>query len=393
MARRGQGEGSIRKRSDGRWVGSYEVDRVDGRRHRRYVYGATRKAVQDKLTDARKDRRDGLPVVDARLTVEQYLTSWLEQERHRLRPSTWVSYEGHVRLHLIPRLGKVPVAKLTPAGIRQALIDDHEAGSSPRTVQLARAVLRSALQRGVQDGALPRNVAALAGQAVPVPRHEVEPFSVDEARTLLDAVKDDPLEGPLYTTAIALGLRQGELFGLRWADVDLDGTRNLAERLPSLVVTHSLARIGGKPHLVEPKTAGSRRPVLLPPIVLAALRRRQEAQETDREAAGDRWDASWGLVFSTPLGTPLDSANVTKRLQRHLAALGLPRRRFHDLRHSFATYLLSAGTPLPVVSRMLGHTQASTTLNIYAHALPTAQREAAGIVDGLLNGPALPAGK
>src|SRR5262249_19237434 len=159
--------------------------------------------------------------------------------------------------------------------------------------------------------------------------------------------EDDRL-GPLYRVAILTGLRQGELLGLHWQDVDLTGA--------TLTVRHALQRIDGVPALVEPKTKRSRRTIALPAGAIAALTEQRRRQAEDRLAAGGRWD-DWGLVFASTVGTPLDAPNVTHRLQRILADAGLPRQRFHDLRHLCATLLLSQGVSPRVVMEQLGHSQ------------------------------------
>ena len=224
-------------------------------------------------------------------------------------------------------------------------------------------------------GLVARNVAKLVDPPRQV-RHEIQPLSVDEARVLLDAAQTDRL-GALYSVALAMGLRQGEALGLRWRDVDLD--------LGMLQVTYQLQRINGEAKLVEPKTRLSRRSLALPATILLALREHRQRQLEERLLAGRRWVES-GLVFTSTIGTPLDGTNVTKSFQRLLARAGLPKRRFHDLRHSCATLLLVQNVAPRVVMEVLGHSQISLTMNTYSHVLPTLKREAADQMDALLRG-------
>jgi integrase len=170
-------------------------------------------------------------------------------------------------------------------------------------------------------------------------------------------------------------MRQGELIGLRWQDVDLDAGR--------LRVTRALDRAGDGQTFKEPKTARSRRTLDMPASVVAALRVHWDQQQFERQAAGRRWQDS-GLVFVTPAGTALDPANLLKAFKRHLNDAGLPDMRFHDLRHRAASMTLANGQPLNVVSDILGHSLTSTTVDIYAHVAPAARREAATAMDRLL---------
>jgi integrase len=333
--------------------------------------------VQEQLTRALRDVQQGLPVAtDDRQTVEQYLRGWLEEAvRPSVRPKTYTTYEGYVRCHLVPELGRIPLSKLGPHDVQSMLNRKLAAGLSPRSVHHLRAILRSALGRAVRWGELPRNVAALV-EAPHVARYEIRVLGPAEARQFLEIASDDRLAA-LYTVALAVGLRQGEALGLRWEDVALDAG--------SLMVRHALQRISGKLQLVEPKTQLSRRTIALPPFAVAALRKHRTRQLQEQLWAGSRWQEQ-GLVFTSSIGTPLDGSNVTHRLQRLLREAGLPRQRFHDLRHSAASLLLVQGVHPRVVMETLGHSQISLTLNTYSHVIPSLQREAADRMEAVLAG-------
>ncbi len=219
-----------------------------------------------------------------------------------------------------------------------------------------------------------RNVAKLVD--VPRVQHaEVRPLTPSEAGRLLDSVTGQ--DRALYLTALGLGLRQGELLGLRWQDADLTAG--------TISVAHTLQRIGRVVSLAEPKTSKSRRTLALPAPVLAALREQRKRQLAERLTAGASWQDG-DFVFATPIGTPLDGSNVLHKFQRQVAAACLPRQRFHDLRHGCASYLLAAGVPMRVVMETLGHSQLSTTSDIYSHVLPELQRDAADRMGTLLAG-------
>lgn len=375
MARRGPNEGNIYLRADGRWVARVNLGYEAGRRRRKCFYGHTRREVQEKLTRALRELQQGLPIAtDERQTVEEFLRRWLaDAVRPSVRPKTYTTYEGYVRRNLVPELGRIPLAKLGPQHVQTMLNQALATGLSPRSVNHIRAVLRRALNQAVRWSIVPRNVATLVD--VPrVPRFEIRFFTPDEARHFLEVARGDRLEA-LYTLALAVGLRQGEALGLRWEDVDLErGVLN---------VRHSLQRIGGKLVLVEPKTRLSRRAIALPPFAVLALRQHRRRQVQDQLWAGPRWEEQ-GLVFTSSIGTPLDGSNVTHRLQRLLSKAGLPRQRFHDLRHSTATLLLAQEVPARVVMEILGHSQIGLTLNTYSHVIPSLQEEAARRMEELL---------
>lgn len=383
MPRRGRGEGSVstKKRADGRWMAVVDHGWVDGKRRRQTVYGRTRKQAVDALQAALRAKSDGLAPAPARLTVGQYLTAdWLPGAQTSVRSSTYGSYRSIVDVHLVPAFGKTRLTALTVADVERLLRAKAAAGLSPRRCQMIRAVLRIALGRAVRNSLLPRNVAALAA-APRQERHEIEPFAPDEIRTLLAAVRGHRLEA-VIVLAVTSGLRMGELLGLSWPDVDLErGT---------LTVRAALAKIEGQWDLVPPKSSASRRTIALPEMGIVALRAHRTRQLEERLRSGGAWDPSreghepWNLVFPTTAGRPLDGPNVLRTFHAILKDAGLPRRRFHDLRHSAATALLVAGVSARVVQSILGHSQISLTLGTYSHAIPELQKDAAERMDALL---------
>lgn len=387
MARRGPNEGSFRERRPGLWEARLTLGHDGrGRRLSRSFYGRTRAEVRAKLDEAHRAHAQGLPLPAERLTVGAYLEGWLVAVRPTIRPTTYVSYAGHVRRHIAPTLGRISLARLTPQDVRRLLAARLAAGLSARTVEYIHAVLRRALGGALRDGLVARNVATLVDPPR-VRRHEIRPLTPDEARHFLEAIRGDRLEA-LYTVALACGLRQGEALGLRWEDVDVDaGTltvRTTLQQLPRDLRPDG-GRRGTRYALAEPKTARSRRTVILPGVVVAALREHRRRQRVERLVAGHRWRGEdWRLVFTTTIGTPLDSRNVTTGFQRVLAREGLPRQRFHDLRHACATLLLAQGVDPRTIMETLGHSTIGMTMNVYAHVLPALQRDAADRMDALL---------
>jgi len=374
MTRRGKGEGSIRQRADGRWEATLTLPTLGGQRRRKSYFGKSRTAVAAKLTAALKGLGDGLPIVGERLTVGQYLTEWLEVVRPSLRPESYRRYADLCRIHIIPEVGRTPLARLTPAQLQRLYASRLEVGLSGTSVQLLHGVLHKALRQAMRWGLVARNVADL----VSPPRRstpEMRVLTPEEANHLLEAATGERLEG-LYVLAVTCGLRLGELQALRWACLDLDRGRL------RITATYQ-GTIDGKPIFAEPKTARSRREVHLSALAVAALRRHRRAQLEERMRAANLWE-DHDLVFSTSTGRPLDGNNFRARaFGRLLVKAGLAPMRFHSLRHTAATLLLAEGLNVKVVSEMLGHADITTTLRTYSHVLPGMGQAAADAMDSL----------
>jgi integrase len=356
----------------GLWEARYTG--ADGRRHS--LYAKTRKEAQERLRVALTEADYGIRPIGQRMTTGAYLDAWLAGSvRLRCRPRTADSYADTAERYIKPAIGNVPLAKLAPEHVARMLADLTNRGSgrrlSPTTVRYAHAVLRVALGRALKSGQVARNVAILVDAPARVD-HEISPLTVDQVATFLDAIEGDRLRA-LYVAAIGTGLRQGELLGLRWADVDLDAA-TLAVRHTLQISTRTLA---------DPKTDRARRTLSLPAEVLDALRDHRRAQIAERLVAGTRW-VDGDFVFVTRQGRPLMARNVLRSLHAHLERAGLPRQRFHDLRHAYATLLLEDGEELGVISRTLGHSQIATTADVYAHLTPAMLERTAARMDGVL---------
>ena len=292
-----------------------------------------------------------------------------------MAPKTIKAYGDTVCLHIAPELGRIELGKLTPHAVTTMLRKKEREGLSPRSVAMIREVLRGALNTALKMQMIERNAAALADPPRQ-PKSHVHPLSAEQSRGFLVFSRDDRL-GPLFAAALSTEMRQGELFGLGWEDIDLE--RNTVR------VRRALQWVNGKPMFVEPKSESSRRTITLPAVAMAAFRMQRTRQLEQRLLAGDQWQ-DWGLVFSSSKGTPLDGPNVNKRLQALLAQAGLPRQRFHDLRHGCASLLLAAGVPPRTIMGVLGHSQISLTLNTYSHLSPALERDAADALDRMLAG-------
>jgi integrase len=372
MARRGNNEGTIVQRKDGRWEGKCYVLLPNGRRVRRSVYGRTRAEVAAKLAVLQNDARQGIAAPKAGMTVAEYLATWLEDvAKRKLRPRTFENYEMVVRVHLVPGLGRKRLDRLNPTDVRRFLHGKADEGLAASTVKKLHVVLGSALQAAVRDGLVARNVARLVQVSVPdgLPH---KPWDLAEGQRFLQAVKGERLEA-LWSVALALGLRRGEIAGLRWEDVDLDAG--------TLRVEQTLQRTKACLAYVPPKTRRSRRTVPLPNACVDALKAHRERQDKERADLGKAWTDT-GLVFTTSVGTAIEPRNISRSFEQLCHRAKLRRIRLHDLRHTCATLLLVQGVSARVVMEILGHSQIAVTMNTYTHVVPELQRDA---VDRLAN--------
>jgi integrase len=278
------------------------------------------------------------------------------------------------RLHIIPEVGAIRLARLAPGQVQAAYAHRLDAGLSRTSVQLIHGVLHKALDQATRWGLVVRNVADL----VTAPRRstpEMRTLTPEEAGRLLEAATGERLEA-VIVIAVTCGLRLGEIQALRWHDVDLN-----AARLRVTATYQGMA--DGKVMLAEPKTARSRREVHLSAMAVAALRRHRRLQLGARLHAANLWE-DHDLVFTSERGRPLDGNNFRQRaFARLLERADLPHIRFHDLRHTAATLLMSQGVPVKVASEMLGHADITTTLRTHSHVLPGMQQQAADAMDRL----------
>jgi integrase len=367
--RRARGEGAISKRKEGLWAGVLDLGWQDGKRRRKFVCGRTRAEAAAKLAEAQRKHREGALIADERTTVEAYLRAWLEMIEPTIAASTHMRYGQLLKLHAYPHLGRLRLTKLEPPHLGRlyprlvkAGLPHHGSPASPGPPPRAQGRAPPGPRAAHRQGLAPRNVADLV---TPPAKDDYEfvTLSPAQARRFLTAVKGNRLEA-LYVVGLTTGMREGELLGLRWADVDLDGG--------ALHITRRLKR------------RTSRRQVLLVARAVQALKLHQHRQEEERRRAGPTWHDQ-GLVFPNTIGRPINPSNFLRRsFHPLLKQADLPRMRFHDLRHSAATLLLSMGVHPKIVSEMLGHTQIGITLDLYSHVTATMQREAVEAFEELL---------
>jgi integrase len=379
--------GSVRKRGS-TWSVIVDVG-VDakGKRKQQWRGGFTsRKDAEAELTRVLRRLQTGEYVAPSKLTVGAFLNDeWLPAIRATVRPTTYRSYETHVRVHIEPLLGQVPLQKLTGARLNEfygELAGSRQRGRkplSPATVRRAHAMLHRALRDAVRWDRIARNPADLSDppkQRATAAR-EMSTWSADDVVAFLSSVHDDRLYA-LWLFLITTGVRRGEAAGLRWQDVDFE------RRRASIRQAH--VAVGYAVEVSEPKTSRSSRVLALDKGTVAVLRAHRKAQMADRLAAATAWRET-GLVFVQSDGSALHPDRITKLFDKAVLAARVPRIRLHDLRHTHATLALEAGLHPKVVSDRLGHSTTSVTLDIYSHVTPSLQEEAAETVAALLQRP------
>lgn len=365
--RRGKGEGSLFQRKDGTWVAEITNGYDDkGKRKTITRYGRTKREAQDKLTIVKTELLHGTLCEPQRLTVAQYLEQWVEG-RISLHKTTLVDYKGVIRNHLNPHLGGIKLDKLTPMHVQRMLNEMKRNGASQQILKKTYTILHGALAQAARWRIVPRNVCA----EVEKPKAENKTFvcfNAEEAKRFLETAKSERLYA-LYLMAIATGLRQGELFALRWSNID--------EQAKCITVTHTLIEIGGRLELGEPKSDKSRRIVALPDWAVEELKAHRDRMTA--EGLTTEW------VFCDTDGKPLRKSNVRRRSYIPLVKRAeVPLIRFHDLRHTSATLMVESGTGAKVVSDRMGHSTIGMTMGTYVHVSRSLDQEAADRLGALL---------
>lgn len=395
--RRGRGEGSIFRRADGQWVGSISLGYSEaGRRKRKTIYGGTKQEVLDQLDRFRNDARVGNLPDAGGMTVGQLLDRWLQSSKSKTGTRTFEERERVVRTHLRPRLGGPKLAKLTPLHVEGLYADMGSAGVGASTIRRAADMLGAALSHARNLKLIPFNPASAVSKPKE-PAREMLFLTPEQVKILLEAARGQRCY-PLLVLALATGCRQGELLALTWDDIDLQkGT---------LTVRRSLAQTDQGFEVKEPKTAASRRTLALPEFAVGVL--------TQHKAAMMKAGLLTAPVFCTRTGGYLLRRNVLRALRAVIRRTNTPpgkinkggrpkkgatprpkesfellklipaKLRFHDLRHTVASILLSQGQSVRAVSQRLGHSNPALTLRVYAHCMPSDDAQLAAGLNRLL---------
>lgn len=382
--KKANGEGSISKRSDGRYMARYTVN---GKR--RAIYGATHEEVRVKLNEVLNDIAKGTYIAPQKDTVGMWLKEWLvTYALPTVKQSTYISYEGYVRIHLEPELGNVKLTALTTEQIQRFFNKKYRGyqgkkGLSPKTLKNMYNMFNATLEQAMINNRLIRN--PLRGVKLPsVTKKEIDILSAEEQALLQKAASSSaelPAFGVIFT--LSTGVRLGELIGFQWGDINVknhsirvrrtvgrlqkvDEDGNLVAKEPGKATTEILIR--------SPKSITSQREIPLFDELWDGLMEYRNRQYEMFDAFGIDFNSNTH-IFCMPTGKVYDPRTYEDLFKRTLKAADLPGINFHALRHTFATRALEAGMDIKVLSSILGHAQASTTLNLYAHALPDHKRD------------------
>lgn len=375
MARKKQarrpGDGSVYQRNDGRWV--CEVTLED--HSRKQYYFKTEKEALERRRTVLNELAQGTVATGPQQTLKQFLEYWLENVyKVSVRLGTYRNCRILIYKHIIPGLGYIKLQKLTTQQVQTFYAKKLRDGAKASRVKNMHHTLHTALDYARRARLVSTNVS---NDVRLPPREEPrqQPLTAEEAALLLQKVKEHELEG-LLTLALATGMREGELLGLRWSDIDLNKGMLQIERTLTYITGHGF--IEGKP-----KTAKSKRKIVLPQFVMGVLYHHRAKQLEKRIAVGPAW-VDRDLVFPNRNGDYLLHVTLLRRFRKLLKDVGLPRIRFHDLRHSAATLLLGMGVDMKIVQEVLGHSSISITADIYGHVLPPIYKSAMDKMDGFL---------
>jgi integrase len=368
MAKRGNGEGSVFKRGN-RWVAQ-----VGTGKNRETKYFDTQKDANAWRHKMIEQRHQGLVFAGSKVSLSKFLDEWLVVAKTSVRPNTFQQYSQVVHQHINPVLGYIVLKDLRPDHVQSLYTNKLANGVSPSSTRMIHAVIHRALNHALKLGLVYRNVADSVTRPKVV-RKEMKTLNDYQVRQLIQVAESEQMRLLLWV-AVVTGLRQGELLGLKWSDLDWMSRRIQIQRQVQ-------RRKGDGLVFCEPKSASGRRVIVLGKSTIDKMREYKNNQLKERILLGEKWQDN-DLIFPSPIGTPLDPSNVLKAYKDCLKRADLPNLRFHDLRHSAATLMLQQGVNPKIVSERLGHSDISLTLNTYSHVLPPMQEEAAEKMDDLL---------
>jgi len=373
--RRPNGAGSITRRPDGTYEGRVYVTTTEGLRKRVSRYGKTYDEVAEKIAKLLEQESKGVPTPDKTWKVGPFLTYWLaEIAQPDVRPTSYAKYESMVRLYLVPRLGTKSLTKLGTKDVRAFRKGLQRDGVGGSTIQECLKVLRNALNSAMREELLLRNVVTLVGISSAETK-EIIPWSAQEAIAFLRSARPHRLYAA-FVLALVLGLRRGELLGLRWMDLDLGQgvmhPRKQVQRHKGKGLVH-----------VDLKTKASKGALPLPLFCVEALGERRRLLALEKERAGEKW-SELDLVFATETGGLYDPDHFSQCFQRRVKRSGQRRVRLHDTRHTCSSLLAWLGVHPNDAQKILRHSNIQTTLAIYTHVTTETQRAAAAKISAKL---------
>lgn len=369
MAKRGNGEGYIRRRPNGLWEGQYFIGfSDDGKKQIKSIYGKTKAEVVEKLSMITNDIRSGLCLPPDQITTGQWLDIWHDEYLGGVKESTATNYEYHIRVNIKPYIGSVKLQKLT-APVIQRLYKQRLKDLSPKTIKNVHGVIHKALEKAVQCHYIKYNPA----DACELPRIQKKEMLVlqgDSLKSFLAEIKGKQYES-LFFVDVFTGMREGEILGLTWDCVDF--TKGVIH------VDKQLKRKKGKNnrYFFDTLKNGKKRVVVPAPVVFDVLRRVKKEQAENRLRFGTLYDNVDNLVFTNELGSHIGVEALWQAFKRRAKAIGLPDLRFHDLRHTYATISIQNGDDIKTVSESLGHATVAFTLDVYGHVTDKMRKDSA----------------
>ncbi len=368
---RSHNEGSIYQRPNGKWRAQVSLD------GQRLSFTAdTKKEGLAWILQTKNQIANGLTFRGAGTTLQGFLAEWLSTVSASSSKGTYFTYSWTVEKRIIPYIGNVNLMELKPDRIQRFYNHLQKEGLSAHAVAVTHKTLRVAMNHAVKLGLIGRNPCS--GTIPPKPeRTEMMFYDDHQVRSLLKTAQEigDKLY-PLYFLAIHTGMRQAELMGLKWEDVDWN--------LSTLQVKRQVRYFKGRSYMfLEPKSKSGVRTIVIGKQALEILRNHKSEQERMINSSGNDW-TSLDLVFPSGAGTPLTASNIRRAFRKLLKASGLPHIRFHDLRHTAASLMLNHGIPVLIASKRLGHSKPSITIDVYGHMIPSKQEEAAQLMDNLM---------
>lgn len=371
--KRANSEGTVFKRPNGRWRAQVTLN------GKRLSFSAdSHRECLDWIRKTKDQIDNGLTIKGTEIYLDEYLTEWLKTVKASRARSTYIHYQWMIVKKIIPHIGGIKLSDLKSDRIQryfEFMLTDQ--GSSNHQVYCLYKTLRVSMNHAVKMGYIARNPTK--GTTPPKPKeNEMLFYNEKQVHILLNTAKeiDDRLY-PLYYMAIHTGMRQAELMGLKWSDVDW-------EKKTIGIARQVLHYKQGGYNFTKPKSKSGKRTIIVGDKAIDVLRLQQKNIEELKDSIGEEW-VELDLIFPSQVGTPLRACNIRRDFRRLIKVSGLPKIRFHDLRHTAASLMLNHGIPVLIASRRLGHSKPSITMDVYGHLMPSQQEKAATLLDQLMN--------
>ncbi|GLX68322.1 tyrosine-type recombinase/integrase [Paenibacillus glycanilyticus] len=349
-------------------------DQLTGKRIQKKKRGfKTKKEAQAALVETLNELNKGTYIPQVKTLYKDYLNEWFTDKKTKIQPSTYSTYKWLIDKYIIEYLGNIELSKLTPMILQRFYNELSNAGNIvPENIQKIHSLINNSLKRAERWGLLNRNVAALVDRPKSV-KKEIEVWSLEEAKQFLKVALEDRLY-IAFLLAVTTGMRQAEILGLRWKDVNFEDS--------SISVIQTLSH-DGKTLKIGTKTKSGMRKVHLPLESIQHLMKHKRIVERERSQNGPLYENN-DLIVCTSFGTPIIPRNLMRTFYRLIKTADVKKIRFHDIRHTHATLLLMQGVNPKIVAERLGHSDIRMTLDTYSHLLPSMQQETASKFGAML---------